>query len=134
MNGIQANLPTNRKFGLFFGFVFFACFAYNIWYAAGILWIGVFALLSAVMLVAALLAPSYLEPFNKLWFQLGLFLGKIVNPVIMGVIFFLLVTPFAVVMRISGRDELRLKMKSTTTHWKTRSPAGPEPSSFTNQY
>ena len=80
-------------------------------------------------------APKILRPLNWLWFQLGQLLGKIVSPIVLGAIFFLLLTPVSLVTRLFGRDELRIKRKaSQTSYWLDRAPPGPAPESFKNQF
>ncbi len=61
-----------------------------------------------------------LFPLNKLWIKFGILLGIIVNPIIMGIIFFGIFTPIAILMRLSGRDELRLRLKKKKTYWINR--------------
>ena len=62
-----------------------------------------------------------LTPLNKLWFKFGLFLGKIVSPIVMGVIFFFVVTPIGLFMRLLGKDLLNLKFNSSSkTYWMLR--------------
>ena len=75
-----------------------------------------------------------MHPFNKLWFKFGLLLGKIISPIVLGLIFFVIITPVGLLMRLAGRDELQLKLNDSHTHWKIRSPVGPQPDSFKNQY
>ncbi|MDB2564391.1 SxtJ family membrane protein, partial [Amylibacter sp.] len=70
---------------------------------------------------------------NKLWMSFGFLLGKIVSPLIIGIIFFALFTPIAVVMRLFGRDELRLRFKSKESHWINRE-ISMQPNSFRNQF
>ena len=76
---------------------------------------------------------SLLSPFNLLWFKFGLLLGKIVNPLIMGIFFFILITPISLITKLFGRDELRIKRKSVTTYWINKDTAQ-ESTSFKNQY
>ena len=85
-------------------------------------------------MILTLLAPQWLRPFNRAWFLLGELLGKIVSPIVLGVIFFLLITPVALVGRLLGRDELRLKRKPVNSYWVDRTPPGPEADSFKNQF
>ena len=59
-------------------------------------------------------------PLNKAWMRLGFLLGVIINPIVLGLIFFLLFTPIALLMRLFGRDELRLRVKNRSSHWKNR--------------
>ena len=129
-------LPSERSFGLLFGAVFALLAGYG-WLFKG--WSLFVALaLVAVALAFVLLgfvAPKVLRPLNWLWFQLGQLLGKVVSPVVLGAIFFLILTPVSLVSRLFGRDELRLKRKaSQTSYWLDRAPPGPEPESFKNQF
>ena len=78
---------------------------------------------------------SVIAPFNRAWFMLGILLGKIVSPIVLGVMFFLMITPVALLMRIKGRDVLRLRgMKDVSTYWVERGAAEPSASSFKNQF
>jgi hypothetical protein len=81
--------------------------------------------------------PKLLAPFNKAWFQLGYFLGKMTSPLILGVIFFFFITPIAVITRFFGRDELKLRKSNPISYWVNRYPSaypGPELESFKNQF
>ena len=90
---------------------------------------------AAVILTIALIRPALLAPFNRVWMKFGLLLHKITNPIIMGLIFFLAVTPTAVVMRAIGKDPLRRKFdKSAQSYWIERVPPGPEPESMKQQF
>ncbi len=91
--------------------------------------------LAAVILAVALIRPSLLAPFNRAWMKFGLLLHKITNPVIMGLIFFLAVTPTALIMRAMGKDPLRRKFDpSATSYWIDRDPPGPEPETMKQQF
>ena len=132
----EQTLPSERSFGLLFGAVFALLAAYG-WFFKS--WSSVVELsLLGVALAFVLLgfvAPKILSPLNWLWFQLGQLLGKIVSPIVLGAIFFLLLTPVSLVTRLFGRDELRLKRKaSQTSYWLDRAPPGPAPESFKNQF
>lgn len=84
--------------------------------------------------VISILSPQILGPLNKVWFYLGQFLGKIVSPIVLGIIFFGILTPVGLVTRLFGRDELRLKRSKKDTYWVDRSPPGPQAESFKNQF
>ena len=111
--------PSNRKFGLFFSIVFSLVASY-FFYLENNFWFYIFGLLALVFFFMTLINNDFLGPLNKLWFKFGLLLGKIVSPVIMGLIFFGIFTPIAIFMRLIGRDELRLKYKNQSTHWIKR--------------
>ena len=110
-------LPSNRKFGFFFTIVFFIMgfyfFSKNNAYALTISFI-----VSVLFLLITILNADLLLPLNKLWMSFGLLLGNIVNPIILGIIFFLLFTPISLMMKLFGRDELKLKNSSHSTYWK----------------
>ena len=126
------NLPSNRRFGVFFTFVFAVTAAY-FYYTENITWAYAFIIISLSFLIITIVKSDILLPLNKLWMLLGLLLGMIVSPIVLGVIFFGLFTPTAILMRVSGRDELKLKFSKKSSYWITRS----EPinsNSFKNQF
>ncbi len=126
-------LPTNRKFGWFFAAVFSAVAAYAHW--RGWDTVSLVALIVAILFaVATLFSPQLLTPLNRLWYGFGMLLGKIISPVVLGLIFFLLITPVSLVTRLFGRDELKMKKPSVQSYWIERSPPGPPSDSFKNQY
>ena len=127
------NLPSNRKFGLILGTFLFAAGIYAALYI-NILWTIIFISLATLFALLALVAPAWLALLNKLWFQLGLLLGRVVNPIILGVIFFIFITPVAIITKLFGRDELLINKRTVSTYWLERKPAGPKPESFNNQF
>ena len=89
----------------------------------------------ALFLFLALASPTVLHQLNVAWAKLGLLLNHIVTPVIMGVLFFGVVTPVAYFFRLRGRDALRLRPNpSAKTYWLERQPPGPLPQSMANQF
>ena len=118
MNISEIELPSNRKFGLLFTIIFLVI----AWYLienhsySGYSSIGI----AALFFVIALTKEELLLPLNKLWMRFGLLLGMIVSPIVLGVIFFGLFAPIAMLMRLSGRDELRLKYAQKASHWISR--------------
>ena len=128
----EIELPSNRKFGFFFTFVF-AVAATCFFYLANESWAYVFVVAASLFLVVTLIKSDALLPFNKLWMRFGLLLGMIVSPIVLGIIFFGLFTPIALLIRLRGRDELRLNFSQKASHWISRS----EPiksDSFNNQF
>lgn len=93
-----------------------------------------FAVPAALLGLAALALPKLLTPLNRLWMAFGLLLGKIVSPLVLGLIFMVLITPVAVSTRLFGRDVLRMKKRNVSSYWLERDPAGPEPASFQRQF
>lgn len=91
--------------------------------------------LSGLFLVLAFTVPQALTPLNHIWFKFGLLLHKIVNPLVMGVLFFLTITPMALILRLMGKDPLRRKFDpAASSYWISRTPAGPAPKSLKNQF
>jgi hypothetical protein len=128
-------LPRERTFGLFFaalalGLGVFRHFAHgDRWLALGLV------ALAVALAVLALAAPRVLAPLNRAWFRLGLLLARVVNPIVLSLLFFLVITPFALVLRALGRDALRLRPRAdATTYWIDRDPPGPEPGFLQRQY
>jgi hypothetical protein len=129
-------LPSERSFGLLFASVCGGLAVYG-YFLGG--WDRLFVFALAICAVAfgflAFVFSKVLRPLNWLWYQLGQLLGKVVSPIVLGSIFFLLLTPVSLVTRMFGRDELRLtKSKGQQSYWIERSPPGPEPTSFKNQF
>jgi len=82
-----------------------------------------------------LLAPKALKPLNLLWFKFGLLLHGLVSPLIMGLVFFVVVTPTGLIRTLFGKDSLQLKFDpERTSYWEARDPKGPEPDSIKNQF
>ena len=129
----STKLPSNKRFGVFFSIVFILVATYAHWKFKS--HFAIFALIpSAFFAIAAFLAPQILSPLNRLWFSLGLLLGKIISPIVLGLIFFVLITPVSLVTRLFGRDELKMKKRSVESYWVDRSPPGPPSNTFKNQY
>ena len=115
----EIELPSNRKFGFFFTFVFVLAAAYFN-YSDKVTWKYVFSALAMIFLLVTMIKSDALSPLNRLWMRFGLLLGMIISPIVLGVIFFGLFTPVAILMRLSGRDELRLKFTQKPSHWISR--------------
>ena len=115
----EIELPSNRKFGFFFTFVFAVIGAYFS-YSEIMIWANAFIIAAMTFLVVTLVKSDALLPLNKLWMRFGHLLGMIVSPIVLGIIFFGLFMPIAFVMRLSGRDELRLKFIKKPSHWIPR--------------
>ena len=127
MNEIK--ISSNRSFGIVF-FVFFLIVSLyplvdnenpRIWSL----------IISITFLILALLNSKILTPLNKIWFKIGIVLGKIVSPFVMGVIFFLIVTPIGLIMKFLGKDLLNLKYNNKNTYWIAKT--GPK-SKMKNQF
>jgi len=113
MNDIK--ISSNRSFGIVFFVVFILVALYPLIYSGEIrIWSIV---LSLIFLILGLLNSKILTPLNKIWFKFGIILGKIISPIIMGVIFFLVVTPIGLLMRLLGKDLLNLKYNKNESYW-----------------
>ncbi len=124
---------SDRSFGFVFAAVFALIGLYNLWHS-GRAWPWL-ALVAAAFLAVALIRPALLAPLNKLWMKLGLLLGAIVNPLVLGLLFFLVFTPMALIARLVGKDFLRLKRRpEAKSYWILREPPGPEPVSMKDQF
>ena len=115
----EIELPSNRKFGFFFTFVFAVAAAYC-YYSANLTWAYLFIAVALIFLLITMTKSDALLPLNKMWMRFGLLLGMIVSPIVLGIIFFGVFTPIAILMRLSGRDELRLQFTQRTSHWISR--------------
>ena len=94
----------------------------------------VFAVGSAFALVA-LVKPALLAIPNRLWTKLGVLLGKVVSPIALAILFYGVLTPIAIVMRVSRQDPLRLRIdRAADSYWIVRQPPGPAPDSMNNQF
>ena len=133
MNLSSLELPSNRKFGFFFSLVFLILAGYFWWTSVEPL-VACFIFLSGVFLLITLFKADLLLPLNRIWMRLGLVLGMIVSPVIMGIIFFGLFVPLGIMMRVFGRDELRLKTTSRPSHWRERSSEQTDVDAFKRQF
>lgn len=125
--------PSERSFGLVFAAAFLAAGAWPMWSGGPP---RVWALgTSAAVAVVALVVPAALRPANRAWLKLGLLLGRITNPIITALLFFLVFTPVALVMRLLKKDPLRLgRLPDAASYWIERQPPGPEPGSMTRQF
>ena len=111
----KIKLPSNRNFGLVF-FIVFLLIA--LWPILNNKDLRIWSLIvSLVFLVFGSLNSKLLTPLNKLWFKFGIFLGNIIGPIIMGIIFFLVVTPTGLIMKILKKDLLKLKKNNSNTYW-----------------
>lgn len=126
-------LGSDRKFGLTFGAILALLGVWPLFHHHSPRW-G-FLTTAIIMAAFAVAAPDRLTPLNRAWFKLGLLLNRIVNPIIMGLMFFAAVTPFGWIMRKTGRDLLSLKMKpEARTYWIKRAHAAAGQTGMTKQF
>ena len=115
----KIKISSNRSFGLVFFVVFLAIALWPLKSGEEFrLWSLV---LSIIFFILGVLNSKLLTPLNRLWFKLGMFLGSIVSPIVMGMVYFIVVTPTGVFMRLLGKDLLKTsKEKYTSTYWMKR--------------
>tara|TARA_B100000886_G_scaffold57849_1_gene35571 strand:- start:127 stop:510 length:384 start_codon:yes stop_codon:yes gene_type:complete len=122
-------IGSNRSFGVVFFIVFLLIALYPTVNSEEIrIWS---VIISLIFLVLGLLDSKILTPFNKIWFKFGTLLGRVISPLVMGMIFFFVVTPIGLIMRIFGKDVLNLKYNSNKTYWIEKT--GPK-SKMKNQF
>lgn len=127
--------PSERSFGFTFAVVFALLAAFSYWHRGAGTTFYVTIAVSAVFAIIALMAPRILRPLNLVWLKFGLLLHKVVNPVIMGILFFGIFTPMGVVMRMFGVDFLRTKRKPAMgSYWIAKGDDGIPDSSMKNQF
>ncbi len=130
MKNSKISMSSNKSFGIVF-FIFF--FILGIWPSINGNQINyILLILGFIFLILGLFNSKILTPLNFVWCKLGIYLGIIISPIIMGIIFFLIVTPIGVFMRLMGKDLIRNKKnKSFKTYWIERQK---EKSSMKNQF
>ena len=129
MDQKDIKISSNRSFGIVFFIVFLIISIYPLLNNENIrIWS---LIISFIFLVLGLFNSKFLNPLNKIWFKFGLFLGKIISPIIMGIIFYFVVTPIALLMRLLKKDLLNLKFNKNNTYWIKKS--GPK-SKMKNQF
>ena len=111
-------MSSNRSFGL----VFFAFFLIvGLWPIFQYEDIRIWSIIAAfIFLILGILDSKYLTPLNRFWMKFGLFLGKIISPIVMGIVFFLVVTPIGIIMKIFRKDLLNIKYKKNQSYWVYR--------------
>ena len=124
---------SDRSFGLVMALALAAVTALNGWHSGKLWpWTGGLAVL---FVAAALLRPSVLHPLNLVWLRFGLLLHKVVNPVVMALLFYGTVLPTGLIMRLMGKDLLRLKRQpDADSYWIVRRPPGPSPETMRDQF
>ena len=129
MKNTEIKIGSNKSFGIVFFIVFLLIAIYPLINNGELrIWSLVVAI---IFFILGLVNSKVLTPLNKLWFKFGLLLGKVISPLIMGIIFFLVVTPTALIMRIIGKDLLNLKFNNKKTYWIEKT--GPK-SKMKNQF
>ena len=129
MNHQSIQIGSNRSFGIVF-FIFFLIIA--LWPLLNNHEIRLWSLIiSLIFLILGILNSKLLSPLNKLWMRFGLLLGRIVSPIIMGIIYFFVVTPTGLIMKIFRKDLLSLKRNDEKSYWIEKND---EKSNMKNQF
>ena len=111
----KIKLPSNRNFGIVFSIVFLII---SLWPLLSQNDIRIWSLIiSGIFLVLGLINSKLLLPLNKIWFKFGLILGNFIAPIVMGIVYFMVVTPTGLIMRVLGKDLLNLKKNNKDTYW-----------------
>jgi hypothetical protein len=124
---------SNRSFGFVFAVVFAIIGLFPLLFGGGV---RTWALaVAAVFAAIALAFPAALAPLNRIWLKFGLLLHRVVNPIMLGIMFYAVITPTGLIMRAFGKDPLRLRFeKNADTYWIARTPPGPAPESLRDQF
>ena len=127
------NLPSNRKFGFMFTIIF-ALFSLYFFYVDLFILFTLFLIFCSAFFLLSYFDSDLLSPLNRLWMRFGYLLSLIVNPIILGIIFFILLTPLALSLRLFGRDELHLRKSSSVSHWRIRESFASVKERFRSQF
>ncbi len=120
MNYKNIKISSNRSFGIVFFLFFFIVSIFPLFKDEDIrIWA---VIISIIFLILGLLNASVLSPLNKIWFKFGILLGNFISPLIMGLVFFTVVTPTAFLLRAFGKDSLNLKKNNKKSYWIEKSP------------
>lgn len=124
---------SDRSFGLVFAALFIIIAFWPLFFNGSLRWWSL--IVAAIFALIALIAPTFLSIPNRLWTRFGVLLGKVISPIAIGILLFGVFTPIGILMRMVGKDPLRLKLDTTaSTYWIERTPPGPPPDSMTNQF
>jgi hypothetical protein len=124
---------SDRTFGLVFAAVFAVVAGWPLVSGQPLRWWAV--AVAAAFALLALAAPRLLAAPNRLWTRLGVLLGKVVSPIALGILFYAVISPLAAVLRLAGKDPLRLNREAgASSYWIARDPPGPPPTSMTRQF
>lgn len=131
---MKHTLPSNRNFGYLLASFFLIMAIYGFLKSGLSVLISFYFLCSLFFLGVSISKPHLLSSLNKAWFLLGQFLGRFMSPIILGVIFFLLITPLGLIAKLLGRDELRLRRTTCSTYWNQPLDSSSNAESFKDQF
>ena len=119
MKNIDIKISSNKSFGKVFSILFLIIAIFPLLNDENIrIWS---LIVSIIFLILGLLNSKILTPLNKIWFKFGILLGNFVSPIFMGIVFFVVITPISLIMKILGKDLLNLKRDNKKTYWIERS-------------
>jgi len=119
MNNKKIKIGSNKSFGFFFT-IFFTIIGLWPLKNAGEINI-IFLFLAFILFLVTLIKSDYLLLFNKIWFKFGLLLGSLISPIVMAIIFFLIITPISLILKIIGKDVLNIKKNNNKSYWIVKS-------------
>jgi saxitoxin biosynthesis operon SxtJ-like protein len=130
----ENNTPgSDRQFGIVIAAAFALLSLLNLWRSGG--WWHWTLTIAALFATAAIFVPNALRPLNLVWFKFGMLLHRMINPAIMALLYYVSVTPTGLIMRVLGKDLLRLKLdRNAETYWIAREPPGPAPETMKDQF
>jgi nitrate reductase NapE component len=129
----EVKASSNRSFGWVFTAVFLVIAVWPLLSGGALRWWSL--LVAAAFALVTLAIPKLLALPNRLWLRFGLLLNRIISPVALAILFYLVVTPVGALMRVLGKDNLRLRRNdSDTSYWIKREPPGPKPDSLNHQF
>jgi|TARA_Y100000294_G_scaffold172049_1_gene186274 hypothetical protein len=119
VNKNKIRIGSNRNFGIVFFIFFLIVSTYPLIKGGEIrIWPLIIAL---IFLILGIINSQLLTPLNKIWFKFGVFLGNFVSPIIMGIVFFIVVTPVSLILKLLGKDILNIKKNNKRTYWIDKS-------------
>jgi hypothetical protein len=128
------NPTSDKKFGYFFAIIFAIAALYSsLLYFSSFIWL-IFLLLASIFAFTAFYKPIFFNKINKIWFLLAIILGRIFNPIVLGSLYFLVLTPVALVTKLFGRDELLLNKSVKKTYWLEKDQTLKNSQSYRDQF
>ena len=129
----EIELPSNKRFGFLFTVIFLFLSLFFYFHNKEILSI-LLIIFSLIFGLITVIKPIIFLPLNKLWMRFGFILGMIISPLVIGFIFYIIFSPFGIITRLFGRDELSIKKQNLNSYWKSRKSQKIESNSFKNQF
>ena len=131
--GQHVKASSNRAFGWVFVIVFLIIALWPLFFGGALRWWSL--IVSGLVAVVTMAAPALLTIPNRLWLRFGLLLNRVVSPVVLAIMFYLVVTPMGLLMRLFARRTLHLRRDAAAgSYWIKREPPGPKPDSMSNQF